>query len=256
MITFAYPTAAYAPQLAELKKLGIPVVNEYSSGDPVGSNGILDPTPYRNEYWNTQGEALGKYVLANATEPVKAVMFKVSLYGNNTLMGEGFKTEIEKQCADCEVDFEELPVTAIGTDKLPPLVTSYFQSNPDTNWGYPAWTDLITGVPAAMRGAGVGGKAKLVTLQAGGPAPAANSYLENEEEVFAMAHVPGADSTWQCIDELIRHFTGMSTEEDGPSTASTWLVTKKVMEEELGQYEGNYPMVADYETQFEELWGG
>ena len=70
-----------------------------------------------------------------------------------------------------------------------------------------------------------------------------------------MAHVPGADSTWQCIDELIRHFTGMPTEDDSPTHVATWLVTKKVMEEEeLGQYEGDYPMVADYQAQYKKLW--
>jgi ABC-type sugar transport system substrate-binding protein len=256
VITFATPESAYAPELAELKAMHIPVVNEYASGEPGGSNGVIAPPIDGNEYFEVEGAALAKYVLVHATEPVKAVMFKVSLYPNNTLMGEGFKSELEKQCPECEMKFDNLPVTDVGTNNLPPQIVSYFQANPDTNWGYLAWTDLVTGVPAAMRGAGLTGKAQLVSLQAGGPAPAANSYLENGEELVALAHVPGADSTWQCIDELIRYFTGMPTADDAPTHVATWLVTQKVMEEEeLGQYEGDYPMVADYQSQFEELWG-
>jgi ribose transport system substrate-binding protein len=256
VITFATPESAYAPQLAKLKAMNIPVVNEYASGEPGGDNGIIAPPINGNEYFEVEGAALAKYVLAHATEPVKAVMFKVSLYPNNTLMGEGFKSELEKQCPECEMKFANLPVTDVGTNNLPPQVVSYFQANPDTNWAYLAWTDLVTGVPAAIRGAGLSGNVQLVSLQAGGPAPAANSYLENGEELVALAHVPGADSTWQCIDELIRYFTGMSTEDDSPKSVPSWLVTKEVMEkEELGQYEGDYPMVADYQSQFEELWG-
>jgi ribose transport system substrate-binding protein len=256
VISVAESVSGYSTQLAELKEMEIPVVNEYASGDPAGSNGIINPVIFGNEYFVEQGETLGKYILANATETVKAVMFKSDHFPNNVLMSEGFKSEIEKECSECEVAFDEIPITAVGTNALPPQIASYFQAHPETNWGYPAWTDLITGVPAAMRGAGVSGKASFVTLQAGGAAPAANSYLENGEELVAMVHVPGQDGQWQCMDELARYFTGTSTKADEPTTSSTWIVTQKVMEEEeLGQFEGNYPAVAEFEKQFKELWG-
>jgi ribose transport system substrate-binding protein len=256
VITTASAVSSFAPQLAELKALKIPVVNQYSGGDPVGSNGIIDPPIFGNDYFLEQGAALAKYVLANTTEPIKGAMFLSKHFPNNVLMSEGFKGEIEKQCAECEVSLQEIAITAVGTNAVAEQIAAYVQANPDTNWIYPAWTDLMAGVPAAMRGAGLSGKVQFVTLQAGGAAPTENSYLENGEELVAITQIPGQDGEWQCIDELARYFTGMPTTADAPTSESFWIVTQKVMEEEeLGQFEGSYPTVVNYKEQFEELWG-
>jgi ribose transport system substrate-binding protein len=257
VISDATPVSAYAPQLAKLKQLGIPVVNQFSSGDPTGANGIITPPIAGNDYFNTAGEALAKYVLDKSTEPPDVAIFLTSAYPNNTLMAEGFKAEMTKNCQECEVDLVQVPVTSIGTSALPQTISSYYQANPDVEWGYPAWNDLVSGLPAAMRSAGLGGKVKFVTLQAFG-SPTANQYLEAGEELVAMTPVPGPDSQWRCIDELIRYFLDMPTAPDGNQTLQPWLITQESAKSEGLANEGgggDYPLVKDYKAQFEELWG-
>jgi ribose transport system substrate-binding protein len=256
VITFGTPVAAYAPQLAELKELGIPVVNEFSSGDPAGTNGIIEPPIAGDDYFNVIGENLAKYVLSESTEPPNVAMFLTPLYPNNTLVGDGFEAVMKKECVECQFEKVEVPATSIGTNQLPQTIVSYLQGHPDVDWSLPAWNDLVSGVPAAMRGAGIEGQAKIVTMQAGG-SPTTNAYLENEEELVALAPVPGPDSQWRCIDELVRYFTEQSTEPDGNENLPAWIVTQAAMEDEglAGEFGGNYPMVKDFKQQFEDLWG-
>jgi ribose transport system substrate-binding protein len=256
VITFGTPVAAYAPQLAELKALGIPVVNEFSSGDPAGNNGIIDPPIAGNDYFNVIGENLAKYVLSESTEPPNVAMFHTPLYPNNALIGDGFETVMKKECAECEFEKIEVPATSIGTNQLPQTIVSHLRGNPDVDWTLPAWNDLVVGLPAAMRGAGIEGQVKIVTMQAGG-SPTTNAYLENEEGLVALGPVPGPDSQWRCFDELARYFTGQPTEPSGNENLPAWIVTREAMESEglADEFGGNYPMVKDFKQQFEDLWG-
>ena len=256
VISSAAPVAAYSKQLAELKAKGVPVVNVFSGGDTAGSNGIIDPPIAGNDFFPRAGETLAKYVLAHSTTAPNAAMFLTDAYGNNTLMAEGFEKEMKKSCPECETELVQVPLTAIGTNALAQTVTSYSQANPDVDWAFPAWNDLVTGVPAAMRGAGLAGQVKFVTLQAFG-STTANEYLENGEELVAMTPVPGPDAQWRAIDELIRYFNGESTAEDGNEGLEPWLITKEAMENEglADEYEGTFPTVKDFKQQFEKLWG-
>ena len=56
----------------------------------------------------------------------------------------------------------EAPLTAIGKD-LPQRISSFLTANPGIEWTTVGYNDMVTGLPTALKGAGVE-NAKLTTV--------------------------------------------------------------------------------------------
>ncbi|HYC81213.1 MAG TPA: hypothetical protein VEB65_05470, partial [Solirubrobacterales bacterium] len=111
-----------------------------------------------------------------------------------------------------------------------------------------AYSDLVVGLPTALKGAGVE-NAKLVTLNLN---TAIAPYMEKGEYLELGFDVSFPEAYWREIDLLARLFTGQPYEEDlDDSTLPYWAVTA----ETLPSTTEEFPAVVDYEEQYKKLWG-
>ncbi len=194
------------------------------------------------------GRRLAQYVLARGGDDVHAATITVSAFANLGFVARGFSEELKAQCADCTVEEEIVPATSLGND-LPTRIATYLQAHPDVNWVYVGYADMMVGVPPALASAGIArDKVRFVTLDS---LPTTAQYMQDGNYLVAAEGSPKPEMMWRHVDFLLRHFNREPTEPATAHTLPTWTLTA----ETLPSTTDDFPLVEDYEQQYEALWG-
>ncbi len=240
-----YPRALFEPEIAQLKAKNIPVVQffvEEKAGN--GITAVIGGIPTSE----MQGKMMADYILANSTNESMEVG-SVNAKGFETVTGtiESVEKTIEEECSGCTVKTLEAPLTSIGKD-LPQRIASFLTANPGIEWTTVGYNDMVTGLPTALKGAGVE-NADLTTVNI---STSIAPYLANDEYLQATVGSSFNEVYWRGIDLLARLFAGVSYKEDlDDSTLPYWTITK----DSLPTSSEEFPNVENYEEQFKQLWG-
>lgn len=240
-----YPRALFNPEIAELKAKNIPVIEFFVEEKPGnGITAVIGGIPTSE----MQGVMMANYILAHSTDKSMEIGV-VNAQGFETVTGtaESVEKVVGEECPECKVKKLEAPLTAIGKD-LPQRISSFLTANPGIEWTTVGYDDMVTGLPTALKGAGVE-NAKLTTVNI---STSIAPYLANDEYLQATVGSSFPEVYWRGIDLLARMFAGVSYKEDlDDSTLPYWTITK----ESLPTSTEEFPNVENYEEQFKELWG-
>lgn len=240
-----YPRALFEPEIAQLKAKNIPVIEffvEEEAGN--GITAVIGGIPTSE----MQGKMMADYILAHSTDESMEIG-SVNAKGFETVTGtiESVEKTIEEECSGCTVKTLEAPLTSIGKD-LPQRIASFLTANPGIEWTTVGYNDMVTGLPTALKGAGVE-DANLTTVNI---STSIAPYLENDEYLQATVGSSFNEVYWRGIDLLARLFAGVEYKEDlDDSTLPYWTITK----ESLPTSSEEFPNVENYEEQFKKLWG-
>jgi ABC-type sugar transport system substrate-binding protein len=240
-----YPRSLFEPEIAELKAKNIPVIEffvEEEAGN--GITAVIGGIP-TTEY---QGKMMADYILAHSTNKEMEIG-AVNAQGFETVTAtiESVEKVFGEECPACQVKKLEAPLTAIGKD-LPQRISSFLTANPGIEWTTVGYNDMVTGLPTALKGAGIE-NANLTTVNI---STSIAPYLANDEYLQATVGSSFNEVYWRGIDLLARMFAGVSYKEDlDDSTLPYWTITK----ESLPTSSEEFPNVENYEEQFKELWG-
>ncbi|WP_327320203.1 sugar ABC transporter substrate-binding protein [Streptomyces sp. NBC_01235] len=242
VVSSGFPRAVYAKQLAQLKAAGIPVIQ--SNADDVVGDGIslLKNAP---DDVAVQGEMLASWVVSDSNAQADAVYFDLPAYTILKPVKDTFAAKYKEWCEGCALDTVDVPITSIGKD-IPDRVVSYLRSHPKVTHVVFSLGLLNVGVPAALKTAGITGKHIAVNV-----GDAQNyQYIQSGLSDAAMA-LNSHEAAWLQVDALARHFTGQSMDVDQKAVLPNMLITKDNLPPQLG----DFPIVEDYQKQFEALWG-
>jgi ribose transport system substrate-binding protein len=240
-----YPRALFNPELEELKAMNIPVIQffvEEKAGN--GITAVLGGIPTSE----TQGKMMADYILAHSTNKSMEIGV-VNAQGFETVTGTAASVEkvFGEECPECTIKKLEAPLTAIGKD-LPQRIASFLTANPGIEWSTVGYDDMVTGLPTALKGAGVE-NAKLTTVNI---STSIAPYMANGEYLQSTVGSSFPEVYWRGMDLLARLFAGVSYKEDeNDSTLPYWTITQ----ESLPTTEEEFPVVENYEEQFKKLWG-
>jgi ribose transport system substrate-binding protein len=240
-----YPRSLFNPELEELKAKNIPVIQffvEEKAGN--GITAVLGGIPTSE----TQGKMMADYILAHSTNKSMEIGV-VNAQGFETVTGTAASVEkvFSEECPECTVKKLEAPLTAIGKD-LPQRIASFLTANPGIEWSTVGYDDMVTGLPTALKGAGVE-NAKITTVNI---STSIAPYMANGEYLQSTVGSSFPEVYWRGIDLLARLFAGVEYKEDeNDSTLPYWTITK----ETLPTTEEEFPVVENYEEQFKQLWG-
>jgi ABC-type sugar transport system substrate-binding protein len=240
-----YPRSLFEPEIQELKAKNIPVIEffvEEEAGN--GITAVIGGIPTTE----VQGQMMADYILARSTDEEMEIG-AVNAQGFETVTGtiESVEKVFGEECPGCQVKKLEAPLTSIGKD-LPARISSFLTANPGIEWTTVGYNDMVTGLPTALKGAGVE-DAKLTTININ---TAIAPYLANGEYLQATMGTSFPEVYWRGIDLLARLFAGVSYKEDlDDTTLPYWTIT----EETLPTTEEEFAVVENYEEQFKELWG-
>jgi ribose transport system substrate-binding protein len=191
---------------------------------------------------------MADYILAHSTNE-EMELGAVNAQGFETVTAtiESVEKTVGEECSGCQVKKLEAPLTAIGKD-LPQRISSFLTANPGIEWTTVGYNDMVTGLPTALKGAGVE-NANLTTVNI---STSIAPYLANDEYLQATVGSSFNEVYWRGMDLLARMFAGVSYKEDlDDSTLPYWTITK----ESLPTSTEEFPNVENYEEQFKELWG-
>lgn len=240
-----YPRSLFNPELEELKALNIPVIEffvEEKAGN--GITAVIGGIPTSE----MQGKMMADYILAHSTDESMEIGV-VNAQGFETVSGTAASVEkvFSEECSGCTVKKLEAPLTAIGKD-LPQRIASFLTANPGIEWATVGYDDMVTGLPTALKGAGVE-SAKLTTVNI---STSIAPYMENGEYLQSTVGSSFNEVYWRGIDLLARLFAGVEYKEDlNDATLPYWTITKETLPTSTEEF----PNVENYEEQFKELWG-
>jgi ribose transport system substrate-binding protein len=240
-----YPRVLFEPELAQLKAKNIPVI-EFFVEEEAG-NGVTAVIAGIGTT-EVQGKMMADFILSQSTDESMEIG-SVNAKGFETVTAtiENVAKTVEEECPGCSIKTLEAPLTSIGKD-LPQRIASFLTANPGVEWTTVGYNDMVTGLPTALKGAGVE-DAKLTTVNIN---KSIAPYLENGEYLQATMGTSFYEVYWRGIDLLARLFAGVDyAEDEDDSTLPYWTITQ----ESLPNSEEEFPVVEDYEAQFKKLWG-
>lgn len=240
-----YPRALFNPEIAELKAKNIPVIEFFVQEEAGnGISAVIGGIPTTE----IQGKMMADYILAHSTNKSMEIG-TVNAQGFETVTAtiESVEKTVGEECPGCSVKRLEAPLTSIGKD-LPQRISSFLTANPGIEWATVGYNDMVTGLPTALKGAGIE-NAKLTTVNIN---TSIAPYMANGEYLQSTVGTSFPEVYWRGMDLLARMFAGVSYKEDlNDTTLPYWTITK----ESLPTTEKEFAVVENYEEQFKKLWG-
>jgi ribose transport system substrate-binding protein len=246
VIGSGYPRALFAPEVKTLASMHIPVLEAFVA-DSTGNGMYVVGGPKLNAI---QGKEVADYLLANSTNTKETFGSVVpSGFPNMVQENTAFQAEIKSQCSGCSVKPLIVPVTSIGSD-LPTRVSTFLTANPSIAATWLGYDDMVSGIPVALKGAGIM-SAKLATISMNSTVA---SSIKSGDYVQTGIGVSFPETYWREIDLLARMFAGKSFKVDlNDATLPVWTITKSNLPSNAGAT--LFANVVNYQQQFKKLWG-
>ena len=246
------PPALYEAQAKEAIKKKIPILSGYDTTPPEPTkNGLY------YQYGNAaaiglEGEEVGKWMIHDSEGKANAVTLTIGEYPILTAEVEALEGTF-KECPECSLGTISVTAEEVGEGKVSNKLVAYLQSNPETTYVEYTFSDLSTGVGAALKGAGLNEKVTQVGVNAS--TAVMHEIAKGEQAAWTMQ--PQRYGDWLTLDVAARLSEGMPLEpyeEEG--LLPTWVVDNaETAESLLKESEGLWNGPEGFEEKFEELWG-
>jgi ABC-type sugar transport system substrate-binding protein len=247
VIGSGYPRVLFNSELQKLASMHIPVLEAFVADSP--GNG-LTAVVAGHQLNLIQGREVADYILANSTAKAMTIGAVVPPeFPNIVVEKQSMTATVRQQCPSCTVKVLSVPVTSIGSD-LPSRVTSFLTANPGIHWLWDGYDDMVTGMPTALKGAGLSA-IRIVTISMNGTVA---SYISQGDFVRTGIGTSFPEVYWREIDLLARYFTGQPYGVDlNDATLPYWTITKSSLPPNAGS--PDFANVVNYREQFMKLWG-
>ncbi len=233
---------AYSKQIADAKKAGVQFVTCCSLA--TAGDGLLYNTATDKQN-GPIGDYLAAQVVSDSKGKANALYVNISAFQILKQVGDTFDTGMKKYCSSCSVDNLDIPLTSLGKD-APDRIISYLRSHPKVNYVALSVADALgTGLPAALKAAGLGDKVTIVGQ--GGGTQNFTDMKAGSIEALVPADLFSYD--YLMLDALARHWAGVPVNDAGPPY---WLITKDTVPKDTSK---PFPVVEDYQAQWAKLWG-
>ena len=227
---------------SSIKQANVPVVAVTSPSAPgPGTLAVIDS----RQAVQRQGEAEASWVVQEAGKPVKSVfVYDPSLQAISTAW-DGYRSQMSKVCPECSVDVLKVSAAKIGP-ALAQDVISHLQRKPDVGYVVFGLGDLATGVPAAIRAAGISAKVKIVVRAATPP-----NLQDVKSGAIAAAFTDEAyEAGWRAVDKILRAMTNSPLGETTP-VGKVRLLTQDNLPADISKPYA----VPGYQGGFKQAWG-
>jgi ribose transport system substrate-binding protein len=248
IIVAGSPKSSYSAQLAEAKRRGIAVVSNSTIDTPGTGDGLIATVGGAPDA-ELAGKMIAAEVVADSDANAHVALFTVSAYPLLGSFTDSVKKNLSAWCPKCTVKVVDQQATDIGT-RIPSSVVSTLQADQKLNYAVFAIGDMTTGVPPALKAAGLADRVKILGQLAS--APNIESVAAGTE--FAWTAFPAPSFGWTTVDAIARHSVGDDPKVSTDALAATMLLTKDTVKDLAQDEDGNFIGVVDYADQWKKLW--
>jgi ribose transport system substrate-binding protein len=224
-----------------MNKANVPVTSS-TSPDPVG--GHLIAVTSGTAAVTQDGKDEANWVIGNAGKPVKSVFVYDPSLISIASAEPGYVNTMKANCSACSVSILKVSVAQIGP-ALAQQVVSYLQSNPDVKYVAFGLGDLATGVPAAIKAAGISG----VTVLTRAVTPPNLQDIKNGEMAAAFTDEV-YEGGWRDVDFLARSLAGVPLGNTNPLGISRLITSANLPSDITVPYS-----LPNYQAGFKTAWG-
>ena len=243
IVCFAsFPLTVVQSELAQAKQQGVIVLTAGASGYPVGGASPVTANVNGPVTFNTLGHIYADVAIQAAGGPPKialAIDPTIPVWGP---IIQGFKDGI--QSAGGQFNQLTMKLGDIG-NALPGEIVTYLQAHPGTQYLLLTLDAMITGLPQAMKAAGIT-NVKLIT----GTTDTPDIPLLQDGTEFASVTVEQYQAMWRLIDCGIRKMVGVSTTFCQQPAGSFLIINKSNL-----ALTKNIRAFPDANSQFLKAWG-
>jgi ribose transport system substrate-binding protein len=191
------------------------------------------------------GNILGNWIVADSGGQANAIALAYANFPiSHTIIGAAIGA-MEENCPDCEAEKVTVQATDIG-QKLPALIVSELQRDPDINYVVLQDGSMAVGLDAALREAGMLDRVKVVGTN--GNPQTTEATRAGDEHGYVQYSLKR--TAYGALDALARHFNGDPIEQ---LEMPLQILTKETIGDRSDQ-EVLYDMPPDLHEQFSELW--
>jgi ribose transport system substrate-binding protein len=234
------PLAVWKTYADQAKQQGIPIVNISSTG-----NGLV-ATLNGSAVTSGLGEMTGNFIVADSGGDANVALFTVPDYPTLKPWVDSTTGVIADLCPDCNTEVINAEAGDIGT-KLPQTIVSTIQQDPDIDYVALAFGGMSTGVRAALNEAGFND----VSIVGEGSVAANLQALRDGTEQMWAAQVTKMQG-WYATDVLLRFYNDQDL---GVEQNDLVYPTQILTPENVPESGDQYLEPADYQEQFQQLWG-
>jgi ABC-type sugar transport system substrate-binding protein len=243
VIYIAIDRSVYEKYLPALKANGTWMVSACST-DSAG-NGI-DYAICTPDQQKGAGELMAASIVSESEGKAKAVYFNVPAFTNLNRMQDEFLSTMQDLCPSCTADHQDIPVTALG-NAVPSTIVGYLRSHPDTTHVALSIDSLASGLPAALKAAGLD-----VTIVGEGGGNTTWQYIKTGEQAVSVPS-PFVETYLAGLDSIVRHVSGVPQVES--KLARFWIISDENVDETDDRVGDAMPVVAHSDQKFQQLWG-
>ncbi|MDV6271136.1 sugar ABC transporter substrate-binding protein [Rhodococcus globerulus] len=238
----------WQPQFDRIAARNIPIVLGSVTDDPAWTARSVNVLSADRAVINSTNNA-ADWMVADSNGTASSVVFTIPVQLTLTKIADAFKDRVASTCSGCSTERVDVKgFAAIGKD-LPGTVVSYLQSHPDTKYVFMAFADMVTGVPDALRAAGI--RDVKVFSQAAGSSNI--QYLRDGGQAADVAYThPFA--AYVIMDALSRGMLGASMQAANEWMMPFQLLTGNNINTAATNDDGSV-QVAGLNEHFLKLWG-
>ncbi len=154
------PAAALLPGITA-SQYGSSLKSMEAAGIKVTAAGIMNPKLYGIAFsmagratFALSGKLMADWVIAHKGSKANVVFYTIPELDFSSYEQQSFDQEMAKNCPSCKVRSVKVSVSAFGTT-APQTITNDLQGHPDTNVAVFGTEAAATGLPAALKAAGI-----------------------------------------------------------------------------------------------------
>jgi ABC-type sugar transport system substrate-binding protein len=194
------------------------------------------------------GKAAADFMLAEKGEKLNVLYVNSKDFEVSAQYAEGLKDEISRLCSKCEVHEIQVAVENIGKPAISTEVVSYLRSHPEINYVSTLFSPLLTGVPAAMKAAGI----EDVGITSTASGAIALEDVKTGKEYWKAVQNFGIEWGLWGLNIAVRT---MLKEPLSSETATPEVLVTEKNAAKVSPGKGNQPVIANALEQYEKLWG-
>ena len=231
-----WPRPIFARQLKALKANGGQMVTEAIGEDGLTPKGV-GANLYRPADAKRYGEIIADYgVVATHGAPHVLIPY-IPDFVVSTISMKATKARTKLRCPACVVTALAIKSSDLGT-KAPQQIASALQRDPKVNYLAPTWSPIFTGVPAALKTAGITRDIKVGTTA--GSTVIYNDILNGNADMVIAA--PNTWLGWQLADATARVAAGQKVDYasvyDGFDFPNQLLTKKSITFDTKSEWDG------------------
>jgi ribose transport system substrate-binding protein len=244
------------PQVQAAKRQGVKLFDYPYAGDSAaGAENGLYGVAGGAAFGQHQGRALADYVIANSRGSASVVDVTIPIYPIFNELSSGARAEFQANCPGCSFDTLSISVNQLASGQSPSAIVGYLQSHPKVNYVMLSFADMFSGLPAALKAAGLSHRVKIIG--SGGQTATMQSVEAGTSSAWVI--LPQNLDVWVTADWMARLATGAPISSASLAQGDNlpiFLVTNAAQASRALSFMNNstWPGPSGFQGQFKRLW--